>query len=87
MILNKKYKFIFVHIQKNAGSSIKKSLLSFENSEQHKYSHSFIDTEIGNFEDHFKFCFVRNPWDRLVSWYNMMLNKGIHNYFGHKFGN
>ena len=81
MIINKKYGFLFVHIQKNAGSSIKKELSNFEDTSEYKYWHSFIDPEIENLQNYFKFCFVRNPWDRLVSWYNMMLSKGIHNDF------
>jgi hypothetical protein len=82
MVINQKNKFIFVHIQKTAGISIKNSLLSIEGTEKINNSHSFLKTlYLESPEEYFKFCFVRNPWDRLVSWWNMMKNKGIHNDF------
>jgi len=70
MIINHKYKFIFVHIHKTAGSSIRNSLLKLDGSEflAHHHTHlKWIDYK--KYEDYYKFCFVRNPWDRLVSWY------------------
>ncbi len=82
MIKNDKYNFIFVHIQKTAGSSITDSLSKLEGNKRIGYYHSFIrNNKIDNIDSYFKFCFVRNPWDRLVSWYNMMINKNTHNDF------
>ena len=74
---SKKYKFLFVHPQKCAGGSIKRSLRrSFKKK-------NIIETERGghwsldqwnyyiddNLDDYFKFSIVRNPWDRFVSYY------------------
>ncbi len=81
MILNDKYNFLFVHIQKTAGSSITNVLNNLEFTYSLNHSHSFISSVEYKYHDYFKFSFVRNPWDRLVSWYNMMLNKSIHNDF------
>ena len=82
MIINHKYKFIFTHIQKTGGISVSKSFYSLENTENIVNTHSFINTlNVEDFQDYFKFCFVRNPWDRLVSWYNMMVQKRVHNDF------
>jgi hypothetical protein len=48
---------------------------------KYKNKHSFI-TELENeYKNYFKFSFVRNPWDRLVSWYNMFLNLKVSNDF------
>lgn len=81
MIVNDKYNFVFIHIQKTAGASVSSLLYNLENSYQLYYSHSHINVLPSKYVDHFKFAFVRNPWDRLVSWYNMMLKKGVHNDF------
>ncbi len=63
---------IFVHIPKCGGSSISQAL--FGNSAgDHiaigEYSQAFSSRE---FNRYFKFTFVRNPWDRLVSAYHFM---------------
>lgn len=77
MIINHLHKFLFIHIHKTAGSSIRNSLLSYVPGSYYLgYDHSFINA-IPNFEiynNYFKFCIVRNPWDRLVSWYFSILN-------------
>ena len=80
MIINDKYKFIFVHIQKTAGTSITDALFKIPETYQLHHSHSILNTiNIEDYKDYFKFCFVRNPFDRLISWYNMILQKGFHN--------
>ncbi len=82
MIINHKYKFIFVHIQKTAGSSIANVLSNIDGTKRILYPHSFINSiDFEKYNEYFKFCFVRNPWNRLFSWYKMMLKKGVHNYF------
>ena len=80
MIVNHKNKFMFVHIQKTAGSSVGDVLSSIDGTKNIYYSHSFISTiNVNEYNGYFKFCFVRNPWDRLYSWYKMMIKKKIHN--------
>jgi hypothetical protein len=82
MIINDDKKILFVHIQKTAGLSVSGSLNELKGSTDLNHLHSFLNTlDISKYKNYFKFCFVRNPWDRLVSWYNMFLKKGVHNKF------
>jgi chondroitin 4-sulfotransferase 11 len=82
MIVNNKKKFLFIHIQKTAGSSITKNLHQVEGTLSLYNTHSMINMlDINYYQNYYKFCFVRNPWDRLYSWYKMMIKKQIHNSF------
>ena len=70
-------KCIFVHIPKCAGISVCKSL--FGNLGGGHASIRDYKIVFGNdrFNQYFKFSFVRNPWDRLVSTYLFLKNGGI----------
>lgn len=75
-----KYKCIFVRIPKCASRSISKSLfgnLGGGHRTISKYSIIFSQSE---FKNYFKFTFVRNPWDRLVSAYHFLREGGIRKY-------
>jgi chondroitin 4-sulfotransferase 11 len=86
MLVNKDQNFLFVHIQKTAGTSITHELLDVVGTEHLYYPHSLLKHVplTPSYRDMFVFGFVRNPWDRLVSWYNMSLKKGPINSF-HKY--
>jgi chondroitin 4-sulfotransferase 11 len=92
MLYSSKRKFIFIHIQKTAGTSIEVALAGitpdairkFEDLPQSndplKNRHLFASDLKSYFdpvtwESCFKFAFVRNPWSRLVSWYNMCIER------------
>ena len=63
-------KCIFIHIPKNAGTAIKKSLSEKIKFDYRLNGHKRIDNRMFSKKLHyFKFAFVRNPWDRLVSAY------------------
>jgi len=75
-VINKKKKIIFVHIPRCGGVSITLSDPIF-NTEPNFDAHlrlndyslkGYFGTQGPN--EYFKFAFVRNPWDRLVSIYN-----------------
>lgn len=61
------YRCIFIHVPKTAGSSMVKSL--FGEGSRHVPYFVYERANRGKFRRYFKFAFVRNPWDRLVSSY------------------
>jgi hypothetical protein len=82
MVYNAKYNFLFIHIQKTAGTSINRALRRLEGTQFIAPAHlRWKDIRLTTATRPFIFTVVRNPWDRLVSWYEMMLRKGGHNDF------
>ena len=61
------YQSIFIHIPKAAGTSVTQTL--FERTARHVAWQEYHRANTGKFRRYFKFAFVRNPWDRLVSTY------------------
>jgi hypothetical protein len=75
MIISDSRKFVFVHIPKNAGTSIRAALEAFADGQSaasldttHETLPALIARHPG-LRTHFKFAFVRNPWERLVSFF------------------
>lgn len=70
-----RYKCIFIHVTKSAGTSIAKSLFN-----ELPYHYTAIQYRVifgrKTFENYFKFAFVRNPWDRLYSAYSYLCGGG-----------
>ena len=85
MFISHKYGVIFVHIQRTGGNSVQKIFEEFDpdlleaiqvDPSRHRTKHCYasdiqesIDSDI--FKSYTKFSIVRNPFDRLVSWYSM----------------
>lgn len=68
MNINKEHKFIFIHIPKNGGTSIARSL-GFNLTTHHtaiQIKQSLTDT----YKDYFVFAFYRDPIERFLSLYN-----------------
>ncbi len=71
-------RFLFVHIQKTGGTSLATALRStnpeaqlFQGTHDHaRWARQRLQNQ---YDSYFKFAFVRNPWDRLVSWYAMIM--------------
>lgn len=81
MVYNAKYNFLFVHIQKTAGTSITRALLEIPSSQFIAPAHLRLKDIAFLKKRPFIFAVVRNPWDRLVSWYEMIIRKDVHNDF------
>ena len=90
MIISHKTKAIFVHIQRTAGTSIELALRREDPSiagDSHngrihltaREMRAIVGPETWN--AYYRFAFVRNPWDRLVSWYFMCLQGPAPNEF------
>lgn len=75
-------KIIFIHIAKNCGNSMKRFLSSAKKHELcdlGKLFHVTIslkdyEKKYLNLKKYFKFTIIRNPWDRIVSYYNFIIN-------------
>jgi chondroitin 4-sulfotransferase 11 len=69
-------KVVFVHIQKTGGLTVDRLLNErIPDLRRIVARHGFASLgmdELENWDEYFKFAFVRNPWDRLVSWYSMV---------------
>jgi hypothetical protein len=69
-----KHRAIFIHIQKTGGNSVSAALgMSVVEANKHWRADELkaaCDPAI--WRSYFKFSFVRNPWARLVSWYEMI---------------
>lgn len=89
MIINHKYKFIFVHIPRTGGTSTREVLKKCDGSVgysrrkkergdiigQHSPLTDYVEKlGLKNIDSYFKWTRVRNPWDRLVSIYSRRAN-------------
>lgn len=69
-MINFEYKNIFIHIPKTAGTSMEKMyFIGYDPNIVH-HSMKMLSHRILNVGNFFKWCFVRNPLDRLVSAYH-----------------
>jgi len=77
MLFSDSRKVLFVHIQKTGGETVAGILAKYAPDirrlgAKHEFGR-FGKMKLGSaWNDYFKFAFVRNPWDRLVSWYSMI---------------
>jgi len=95
MIISRKHKFIFIHVPKVGGTSIKKGLRSFYDRKTElekvpkgmRVSSAIARKHVAAFmlrqaiggkqwNNYFKFGFVRNPWDWVVSIYHFIRING-----------
>mgnify|MGYP003974605131 FL=1 len=80
MISHNDPKFIFIHLPKNAGSSVTKALSSYLGVEREKLrygKYKFIYARdlnriVSDVSQYFTFAVIRNPWDRVVSYFHYL---------------
>jgi hypothetical protein len=81
MIYNATQNFLFVHIQKTAGSAITSALMQMDGSEFVQPPHLRLSDIRLPRRKPTVIASVRDPWERLASWWHMMQRKGVHNNF------
>lgn len=73
-MISDEYKCIFVHINKCGGTTI--DHLFTGKFQGHKKAFDYKKLNPNKFNTYFKFAFVRNPWDRVVSFYHYQIKRG-----------
>ena len=78
-MINHNLKCIFIEVPKTGSTSIR-SIIGF--AKKHHQTIVDIENEITKeqFDEYFKFAFVRNPWDRELSLYKYILMSPKHHY-------
>lgn len=69
-------KAIFIHVPKTGGTSIKEALFNSKCGGHLTLDSYALIMSAEKLSSYFKFCFVRNPWDRLVSSYTYLAQGG-----------
>ena len=85
MIVSTEKKFVFTAIPKTGTTSIENVLRKYcdEDEEDVLVQHQRLkNVEHLLDESYYKFCFFRNPWDRMVSWYHFSVKQGGY-FFNH----
>ena len=76
MAISYQKKFIFIKINKTAGTSIQSCLKELVDDLQQTGHRILKDYDV-NDRSFFKFTFVRNPWDKMVSFYHYHRDRGF----------
>lgn len=77
MLVSDKFKFIFIHVYKTAGSSMTSALLplcgrnAYLGLPMHATAQNALDILGPDFFKYTSFAVIRNPWDQLVSRYRV----------------
>lgn len=77
MIVSHSKKLIFIHVHRTAGTSFSNMLRQhlggdMEEFSQHSNAKTLDHDLFENYHDYYKFGFVRNPWERIFSWFALI---------------
>ncbi len=79
MIVNHAFRFIFYHVPKTAGTSIRTALLKLPGSIAPNGSKHTTPVEAAErmpeVQSYFSFCFVRDPWERFGSFHRFLRDR------------
>jgi hypothetical protein len=78
-MISHKHKFIFIHIPKTAGMTLRSAFARYRDEPKLQMGHPYYEKylQIQNFEGYHKTTCVRNPFDRLVSAFFYIKSGGI----------
>jgi hypothetical protein len=84
-MISEQYKTIFIHIPRNGGVSVEKTLLNEVESDQYSMLDYFMqgkyqtiqEIQGEKYEEYHKWTIVRNPWEREAAIYNSLQEKSI----------
>lgn len=87
MIISHKYKIVFIHIPKNAGSYVTNILYNLDKDLDVTYlghirgkcAKKMLSPDI--WDTYTKFCVIRNSWDSSISLYSYIINNKIHHMY------
>ena len=85
-MVSHKHKFIFVHIPKTAGSSLRfymRDRYDTLHVPHHSTAGQIKNKNMDIFDSYTKFCVVRNPWEREVSRYKFIKRNKSHTQYVH----
>lgn len=71
-MISHQHKFLFIHIPRTGGTSIEEQFQynSYVNNDKHWILDDWKKTlDVNTFQNYFKFTFIRNPWDSIISKY------------------
>ena len=68
-------KLVFIHIPKNAGTSVNFWLKRYLDGEKKGITHGGTQHLPDDWQDATSFCIVRNPWDRTLSFWSFLKGK------------
>lgn len=74
-MISHEHKAIFIHINRTGGCSIESAFSS--QLMDHRFPADYRKIVGDEYENYFKFCFIRNPWDRYVSIFSFRKKIGV----------
>lgn len=83
-MISHEHKCIFIHIPRTGGTALERSFNFADEPTKHLCAKS-IYLKVGQkiWDNYFKFTFVRNPWDRVISLWHQPIYKKINALSGH----
>ena len=82
MIINHDKKYLFIHVPRTGGTSLKDALILQDNGKEFVKPHGQAQEAKAMLKDkwdsYFKFAFVRNPHDWILSLYHHIINTPLH---------